>query len=172
MEQNMETGARTGVATNIVEAVVALIIFVVGVVVVFTAIELGHRWTPDEGPGSGYFPFYIGLIIAISSAAIFIQAVFGKSKNKEIFVDSEQLKRVLQILIPAIFYVIVVQMLGLYVASFIYITLFMIFLGKNSPIKSLIIAFCVNALFFAMFEVWFKVPLFKGEYHLLSFLGY
>lgn len=171
MEQNMETGARTGVATNIVEAVVALILFIVGVVVVVSAMDLGHRWEMD-GPGSGYFPFYIGLIVAISSAAIFLQALFGKSKNTEIFVDSEQLKRVLQILIPAAIYVFVVQMVGLYVASFIYITLFMIFLGKNSPVKSLIIAFCVNALFFMMFEVWFKVPLFKGKFHLLSFLGY
>ena len=30
----------------------------------------------------------------------------------------------------------------------------------------------VNAIFFMMFEVWFKVPLFKGSLEPLSFLGY
>jgi hypothetical protein len=38
--------------------------------------------------------------------------------------------------------------------------------------KSIVAALCVNILFFMMFEVWFKVPLFKGQYDLLSFLGY
>jgi hypothetical protein len=27
-------------------------------------------------------------------------------------------------------------------------------------------------LFFVMFEIWFKVPLFKGQFNPLSFLGY
>jgi hypothetical protein len=30
----------------------------------------------------------------------------------------------------------------------------------------------LNALFFMMFEVWFKVPLFKGVLNPLGFLGY
>jgi hypothetical protein len=38
--------------------------------------------------------------------------------------------------------------------------------------KSVLIGVVVNALFFAMFEVWFKVPLFKGALDPLSFLGY
>jgi hypothetical protein len=30
----------------------------------------------------------------------------------------------------------------------------------------------VSAVCFMMFEVWFKVPLYKGTFHPLSFLGY
>ena len=33
-------------------------------------------------------------------------------------------------------------------------------------------AVVLMVMFFLMFEVWFKVPLFKGMYDLLSFLGY
>jgi hypothetical protein len=79
---------------------------------------------------------------------------------------------VLQVLIPALIYVGAVQFFGLYVASAVYIAAFMVVLGKYSPLKSVITAVLVIALFFLMFEVWFKVPLFKGEYDLLSFLGY
>ncbi len=64
------------------------------------------------------------------------------------------------------------RVLGLYVASAIYIALFMIVLGKYSPVKSVLMGVVVNAFFFLMFEVWFKVPLFKGTLEPLRFLGY
>jgi hypothetical protein len=73
---------------------------------------------------------------------------------------------------PAVIYVLGVVFLGLYVASAIYIALFMIVLGKYSPLKSVLIAVIVNAVFFLMFEVWFKVPLYKGTLDPLRFLGY
>jgi len=156
-----------------VDAVVALIVFFIGAVVIFGSRKLGAEWTSD-GPGSGYFPFYIGLVMCISGAGIFYQALFSKTakRNTDEFVDGEQLKRVLSVLLPAAVYVLAVQFIGLYVASAIYIALFMVILGKFSWIKSIGIALCVNVLFFLMFEVWFKVPLFKGTFDMLGFLGY
>lgn len=173
MEPNQESGAetRSGVATYVVEAIVATCIVILGAVVIQGSWALGSGWTSD-GPGSGYFPFYIGIILCISGAGTLYQALFGKEKNTEVFVDGEQLKRVLAVLIPAIAYVLAVQFIGLYVASAIYIALFMIILGKFSPIKSVITSLIVITLFFFMFEVWFKVPLYKGQFDPLSFLGY
>lgn len=164
-------GAGTGPATYLADAVIAVVIMIMGGIVIYGSRKLGSGWTSD-GPGSGYFPFYIGLILLISGAGTFYQALFGKNKNTDVFVDGEQIKRVLSVLIPAGVYVLAVQFIGLYVASFIYIALFMMILGKFSWIKSIIAAFAVNALFFLMFEVWFKVPLYKGDYDMLSFLGY
>jgi hypothetical protein len=173
MEPNAHSDvARTGISTHIVEAVVALLIILLGATVIFGSRKLGSGWTTD-GPGAGYFPFYIGLILCISGAGIFFQTFLSKkNRNTEIFVDSEQLKRVLSVLLPALFYVLAIQFIGIYVASFVYIALFMVVLGKYSPVKSVIVALAVCALFFMMFEVWFKVPLFKGQFDLLSFLGY
>lgn len=173
MEPNEPAGAeqRTGVATYVVDAAVALLVLALGLVVLQGSWSLGSGWTSD-GPGSGYFPFYIGIILCIAGAGIFLQALFGKRKNRDIFVDSEQLRRVLSVLIPALVYVAAVQFLGLYVASAVYIAGFMIVLGKYSPIKSAITALAVVVVFFLMFEVWFKVPLFKGSLDPLRFLGY
>jgi hypothetical protein len=162
---------RSGVATNVVEAVVAAILLVIGAVVIYSSYGLGAGWTSD-GPGAGYFPFYIGIIIVISSLAILFQALFGKNRNTEAFVDREQLKRVLSVLLPALLYIAAIQAIGIYVASAVYIALFMIVLGKYSWIKSVILGLVIMSLFFLMFEVWFKVPLYKGKLDLLSFLGY
>ena len=173
MEQTKETagGNRAGIATNLVEAVVAFILLAIGAVVVYSSVQLGSRWTSD-GPGSGYFPFYIGLLLCLSGSVTLYQALLGKHKNTEIFVDREKLKLVLAVLIPAIFYVLAVQLAGIYLASILYIALFMSVLGKYSWIKSIVASVAVNVIFFLMFEVWFKVPLYKGIYEPLSFLGY
>lgn len=173
MDQNTDSheGSRTVVATNIVDAVVAVIVTLLGGLVIYGSRKLGSGWTSD-GPGAGYFPFYIGLILCISGLGILYQALAGKAKNTGAFVDREQLGRVMSVLIPALFYVGAIQLIGIYVASTIYIALFMVILGKYTWIKSIMAALVVNVLFFLMFEVWFKVPLFKGNYDLLSGLGY
>ena len=162
---------RRGVQTYIVEAVVAFLIFILGITVLAGSWKLGSGWTSD-GPGPGYFPFYIGLILCIAGLGVLYQALFSKDKNTDIFVDNEQLKLVLSVLIPACVFVLGVQLIGMYVASFIYIALFMIILGKFSKFKSAFISLAVVVLFFFMFEVWFKVPLFKGKFDPLAFLGY
>ena len=169
-EQAEETGAV--VATNgKVDAVVAAVLLVIGLVVVWQAYLLGASWTSD-GPGSGYFPFYIGIIITVSSLGIMYQALISKNRDTDAFVDTVQLKRVTQVFVPALVYVLGVNFLGLYVASAIYVALFMIFLGNYSVLKSVVIGVVINAVFFAMFEVWFKVPLYKGSLEPLRFLGY
>ncbi|MET0962257.1 MAG: tripartite tricarboxylate transporter TctB family protein [Noviherbaspirillum sp.] len=173
MEQNveLEEHERTGVPTYVVEAVIAGLVLIFGLVVIFGSRKLGSGWTSD-GPGAGYFPFYIGLITAISGAGILFQALFGKNRNNDVFVDSVQFKRVMSVLLPALVYVVAIQLLGLYIASAIYITLFMVILGKYTWLRSMIVGLAVVVLFFCLFEIWFKVPLYKGQFDLLGPLGY
>jgi hypothetical protein len=89
-----------------------------------------------------------------------------------VFVEREQLRRVLTVLIPAAVYVFAIEFVGIYIASAVYIAGFMTVLGKFSRLRSVVAAVVICALFFMMFEVWFKVPLIKGSLDPLSFLGY
>jgi hypothetical protein len=166
-----EPGASALVSNNHVDAVVAAVLIVIGLVVVFEARRLGTGWTSD-GPGAGYFPFYIGMILSIAGAGILYQSLLSKSADTGSFIDRAQFKRVMSVLLPSVVYVAVIMLLGLYVASAIFIAAFMVWLGKYSLIKSAVLGVAVCALFFAMFEVWFKVPLFKGALNPLGFLGY
>lgn len=160
-----------GAVTYIVDAVVAVLIAILGGVVIYGSRELGAGWTSD-GPGSGYFPFYIGVILVISGLGALYQALASKTRDLGIFVDGEQLGRIMSVLIPAAVYVGVIQLIGIYVASVVYIVLFMVILGKYTWFKSVFVGLAVNVIFFFMFEVWFKVPLFKGTFNPLDFLGY
>ena len=166
-----EAPGRTVARNSTVDAVVAVCLAVIGLVEVIEARRLGAEWTSD-GPGAGYFPFYVGLILLISGVAILVQSLRARKGDDSTFVDSVQLRRVLSVFVPSVIYVGAIMVLGLYVASAIFIALFMIVLGKYSAVKSVIIGVAVNALFFLMFEVWFKVPLYKGALEPLRFLGY
>ena len=159
------------VSNSTMDAIVAATLLVVGALVVYQAYKLGSSWT-DDGPGSGYFPFYIGLIICISSLGILYQALLSPARDKGGFVNRVQLGRVLQVLLPALVYVGAIYLLGIYVASAIYIAGFMIFLGEYPRLKSVLLGVAISAFFFCLFEVWFKVPLFKGKFAPLSFLGF
>lgn len=169
-KQGSEGAVSAGISVKTMEMVVALVLFFIGGMVVYDSVRLGFRWVGD-GPEAGYFPFYIGAFICISSAATFGQAVFGKTKSG-VFVEWPQLKLVFSVLVPAGFFVFGIQLIGIYVAAAAYIAVFMVWLGKYNWIKGVLLGVAVSALMFMMFEVWFKVPLFKGAYNPLGFLGY
>ena len=171
---NTDTAAdndESGIATWLVEVFVALCLFVVGAVVAFNSWRLGAGWR-DDGPGAGYFPFYIGLLICVSSAVVAFGALRHSSRERKVFVTHPQLKRVLTVLLPTLGFVVAVQVVGIYVGSLLFIAGFMIWVGEYHWAKSVGIAFAVMAIAFLMFEVWFKVPLFKGALDPLRFLGY
>lgn len=146
------------------EVIVAACFLVFGAVVVWDSRRLGASWSSD-GPQAGYFPFYIGLIICISSVANLISA-FNAKNARSAFVHWGQLKMILTVMIPSLVYVALIAnplySLGIYEASVIFIAFFMRYLGKYGWPKIAGVSIGVMVAFFLMFEVWFKVPLPKG----------
>ncbi|MGQ0750475.1 MAG: tripartite tricarboxylate transporter TctB family protein [Betaproteobacteria bacterium] len=171
-----DTGPRPtspgGIPTQVMEIAVALVFLALGSLVVYDSLRLGIRWLGD-GPEAGYFPFYIGAVICIASLVTLAQAIFGRAaRGRAIFVEWAPLRQVLSVLIPAGLYVLGVELLGIYVSGAAYIAVFMVWLGNYKWLKSIIVGFSVSAAMFLMFEVWFKVPLYKGAFNPLGFLGY
>ena len=64
--------------------------------------------------------------------------------------------------IPTLVYVLVIQFLGIYAASIVFIAAFMMWLGKYGWLKSALVGCGVSLVFFLLFEIWFHVPLPKG----------
>ena len=140
---------------------VAALFFVLGAIVVFDSVRLGARWGED-GPQAGYFPFYLGLFVCISSVINLATAWFMRPEKNRTFVEVGQLKLVLIVLIPAAIYVALVGWTGIYLASALFIAFFMRWLGKYPWWKVAAVSIGNSVVFFLIFEVWFKVPLPKG----------
>ncbi len=174
MEDKQVSGEAvpSGISVRTAEIIVAIFLLSLGSLVMYDSVRLGFRWAAD-GPEAGYFPFYIAVLICIASLGTLGQVLFGKARGEhKVFVEWEQLKLVMSVLVPAAFFVFGIQMIGIYVASVAYIAFFMVWLGKYNWIKSVLLGTAVSACTFMMFEVWFKVPLFKGAFNPLSFIGY
>jgi hypothetical protein len=142
-------------------------------VVAWESWRLGASWASD-GPQAGYFPFYIGVIIAIASLVTLTQALLGHTPHAGgVFVERGQLKLVLAVLLPALVYVLAIQWFGIYLASAIYMAVFMVWLGHYPWWKAVLLGIAVSVSVFVMFEIWFQVPLHKGTlYNPLSLIGY
>ena len=162
--------ARGDVPTCWVEIAVALLFVVVAAVVIVDSLRVGVTWGSD-GPMAGYFPFYIGCILAITGAGVVVQTLRRwKSLTGKSFVSREELKPVLAMLLPTVVYVVVVVFIGIYVASALYLATFMIWQGKYRLLPTLLLSVAVPVAIFLMFEVWFLVPLPKGPVeHLLGY---
>ena len=168
MTQKPDSG-HPGPRTAAVDLVVALLIFALGALVAWESHRLGARWA-DDGPQSGYFPFYVGMLICVSGAVVFAQSLLRLKSDPHRFVEPDQLRRVIVIFGPAVAYVLGVQYAGIYVSSAVFIGLFMRFVGRYTGLRSAAVGVTVSALAFSLFEVWFQIPLPKGP--LENLLGY
>ena len=160
------------ISVRAMDIITALLFLAVGLTVMVGSLKLGAGWGVD-GPEAGYFPFYISLIIMLSSVVTLYQAaIVNKNKKTETFVEREPFKQVMAVLLPAIVFVLGVQLIGIYVSSALYIAIFMVWLGKYPIWKAIAVSVGVSAALYLMFEYWFQVPLPHGSWiNPLEFVG-
>lgn len=157
------------VSSRTMDMVVAGVLAALGALVMYESVELGAGWAPD-GPESGYFPFYIGLLMTLASLITLVTGLIGKAGNNDCFVERGQLRLVLQVLIPAAIFVAAIPWIGIYVAGGLFIAFFMGWLGRYRWPRILPVAVLVPLVLFVTFEIWFLISLPKGP--LEAALGY
>lgn len=157
------------VSVRTVEIAVAVLFLLVAAVVIYDSNRIGFGWAP-EGPQAGYFPFYIGVLIAIASIVNLLQAILAQDLGRKTFVERGQFRLVLSVLVPMAIYVAAIYFVGIYVASVLFIAIFMRWLGRFGWTKIALVGLLVPVGLFFMFEIWFLVPLPKGP--LEALLGY
>jgi putative tricarboxylic transport membrane protein len=121
--------------TRVVEIVVSLLLIAL-------ALTLGHdNWRTGigwdfTGPQAGYFPFYLSVILGLASLYGLVATWLARKEASETFVTRAQLRRVMAVFIPTLLFCLATQFLGMYVASFLLIAIFMRIVGKTALWKS------------------------------------
>ena len=166
MTEGSRSGADGGPSQRSVEIGVVVFTTVFAVVVIAGSVDAGIGWGA-EGPKAGFFPFYVALLILISSVINF----FGiGAKGPALFADWSQLRQVMSVLVPTAVYVAVIPYTGIYLASIILVAVFMRWLGRYGWGMVALISVGVPLITFFVFEDWFLVPLPKGPVE--AYLGY
>jgi hypothetical protein len=165
-----EAAPERGLATRWVELFFAFLMLAVGGIVIFDSVRIGAQWASD-GPQAGYFPWLVGCALALAGGWMAATTLWRwKALQGDVFVSWARLKPVLAMLLPTIAYVVVIAILGIYVASAIFIAAFMMWQGRYGPVRALAVGISIPVVMFALFEMWFLVPLPKGP--LERMLGY
>ncbi len=159
-----EPSSEPSVSTRWPELLVALFLMALAALVITDSMRVGTGWGED-GPRSGYFPFYIGTALLGASAWVAFKQLRSWSATTgeaSPFAQRSQLGMVWAILWPMTVYVALIAVLGIYVSSVLLITYFMLRHGKHKLLLTAAVAVGTPLLFFVVFERWFLVPLPKG----------
>jgi hypothetical protein len=156
-----------GMAT--VEIGTSLLIIAIGAAAIWDSRRIGAAWGAD-GPQSGYFPFWIGLILVLASVGNLAQVARARAALRResqavpapLFATWGQLRTVLSVLLPTAVYVAAIPFAGIYVASAALVTWFMTRLGGFAWHKAAPTGVAISLVAFVVFEIWFLVALPKG----------
>src|SRR5260221_12811548 len=89
------------VSTRTVDIVVSLLLLALAALLCFDNWRTGIAWAPD-GPQAGYFPFYLGLILAAASLYALITTLATGAGAPPIFLTRAPPPRVGHVFIPTL----------------------------------------------------------------------
>ena len=150
------------------EIATSVAVALTGVVVVAESLTHDIGWN-ETGPGSGYFPFRVGLLLIAAALVCAWQTRGTGSASIEFhasgpasFVTRDELRRSLSVFWPTAALVVAMFPLGCYLPSGVYLAWMMRRHGGHGWLLSAAYGAAVMVAFFLVFDLWFRVPLAKG----------
>ena len=145
------------------DIVVALGLMLVGFLAIGDSIRLGFGWG-ISGPKAGFFPFYMGLGIFICTFFILLRAIriYKKEGPGKTLIAEGGLTQILWVLIPAIGVVLLTELIGLHLATVLYLAFYMGWVGKMHWAKVILLSILVPLVVYVLFDRVFLIPLPEG----------
>lgn len=144
------------------EIITSAVFLLISALVLYEAKRLGFGWG-IEGPQPGFFIFYLALGLGLSSLIRIAQLLRDRGLLPGTkFVSAKAWPEVLKVFLPMAGAVLLMEFLGFYIASALYLGFFMRWVGRFSWGMVLLVAFLFAFSHYMIFEKWFLVPLPKG----------
>ena len=142
---------------------VSLAFALLGVFVIADSIRLGFMWGMS-GPESGFFPFYLGVGVVISSVIVFFNAftLYKKEGAGKPLMPPGALKPILWVLIPSTAMVVITEFVGLHIAAALFLAFYMRVIGKIGWVTTLLVGIISPLTLYITFDKLFLIPLPQG----------
>jgi hypothetical protein len=140
------------------EAGAALITGAFGAAVVISSLDNGIGWSA-AGVDAGTFPFIVGLIILSGSIFNLVQ---GWLQARDVILRPSELKRLAALFVPAVIYVGVIPLIGMYVASALYVFGALAWHKRGAFLFAGISAIATALALYLIFELTFQISLPRG----------
>ena len=136
-----------------------------GVAVVVQSLDNGIGWS-SAGVDSGTFPFVIGLVIVLGSLYNLVRGALPATSlaSVPIAITQVELRRLAGLFVPAAIFVAAIPLLGMYLASALYIFAVLAIPRHQSLLRSLAMAAATALALYVVFERMFQVSLPHGAF--------
>jgi putative tricarboxylic transport membrane protein len=143
------------------EITTSTILLAISALVIYEAIRLGFGWGL-EGPQPGFFIFWLGAGLGVCSVITIVQVWFDGPIRWRRFFPTAAWSEVLRVFLPMAGAILLMELLGFYIAAAVYLAFFMRWVGDFSWKTVLLVALLFAVSHYFVFEKWFLVPLPKG----------
>jgi hypothetical protein len=148
------------------EAATALFTGVFGAAVIISSLDNGIGWSA-AGVDAGTFPFVVGVIILSGSIFNLVQGWF---QARDVVLRPSELRRLGMLFIPAVLFVGVIPLIGVYFASAGYVFGALAWHKRGSLVFSGVAAITTAVALYLIFELTFQISLPRGA--LGDFIGF
>ncbi len=153
------------------DTICALVVLAIGITAVLDARRYGIFGWGAAGPEPGLYPFMLGIGVIVGSLVILGQTYLRarRAEPAEPFIPPGALRPILSVAIPAALMLFLTEFIGLYLASGLYLAVYMRWIGKHRWITVAACSILIPLAGYIMFDKWFLIPVPEGS--LTSRLG-
>jgi len=150
---------------RVAELVMAAVMAIFSLYLMWKSAELPIGWIPDEGPGGGAFPFWLGVGMLLCCVAVFVRCLIGASpqgRSKAVFMDRQTLRLFLIVAGSLTAMIALIHVIGVYGAVPAFLVFYLRLFGRHRWVTTGALALSVPVVTFLFFEIALNITLPKG----------
>ena len=147
------------------DLIVGVILVIFSSYLMWKSMELPIGWLKGAGPGGGAFPFWLSLIMLVTSVLVVGRNLLKKSGeglSTAIFMDKDAVHLFMVVLISLGALIALVDIIGIYFAMPLFLAFYLRYLGKHHWGVTLGVSLSTPVLIFILFEKVLVILLPKG----------
>lgn len=143
------------------QVVMSLGVVAFAISVMVQAADVGAKWV-DGQAGPGFFPFWLGALLAICAMIILAQVLRSSSTAQKFFHDRTGLTSVLKVTITAAGLLVLTYFIGFRLASIAYLFVYLRFIGKHRWPAVIAMSVLIPVTGYYLFEDILQIALPRG----------
>jgi putative tricarboxylic transport membrane protein len=116
----------------------------------------------EGGPGPAFLPFWLGLVMALLGLAMLVRNLKDKNPGEAWLPEGKARRRVLAVIGITILFVALLKVLGMVLASVLYLAVLMRYLERTPWPLTAAVSLGAAGVNWLVFAYWLKVPFPEG----------
>ncbi len=150
---------------RLAEIVTAGVLALLSIYLMWKSTELNVGYIPDEGPGGGFWPFWLSGIMLICTGLIafnWFRRSSPPSQSDEVLLDGYGKRTLVLVGGGLLVFIGLISIISMYGAMAVFLVYYLRFLGRHSWGLTATLSIAIPVVFFVFFEALMRITLPKG----------